>query len=613
MKLLCADNIQDADMELIAGIGETPRTIFRKTPESIDLGAHDVYVTSTPASHQSDPGSILYGVVTRFLRDRNVMYMPLEGWFSRGILVYAKIVFRRRSILAYTVIKLSHSVKPRRKIQFISFVSLKSATDEQQLLITRQQDCECGRIPHEKCARNCGRERESESTREKSCFRIDVFEENIIWGLQRPRTSFTGQAVTERHIKDLLLPGMRMENHNALSILLRTSRVLPELQRQRTVTVYACEFSHRSQGAAVAERLACSPPTKAIRVRHPAGSLPDPRVWESCRTMPLVGESSRGYPISPAPSLRRCFALTSTTFVGSQYLDVKSRPNLFTHSLVAPKPTHQRTWVFELDEGAEEEIYLVMENFLDSWLRRLVLISLVPAACGELLRGKLVLAHYCTAHSRCTQQEPVTTVQHSDHSQAEQQWDALHASCGLNLNYVLAVKCKLGLAQVQHTANASSSGIPRFPQHVPECARLSSLPVVATRQRSAAPGAQRASLQYSSALGSIQTCATPRDEKGVVGGEKNNSNRYTQCDENTARQFRALRIVAMAHLFREAVSTVSLMHLSTSNAEKNVPDCTIRLSRRASACRCYPKPGVRALTSGANIDALLTLIVQLYP
>ncbi|KAJ8881913.1 hypothetical protein PR048_018399 [Dryococelus australis] len=67
MKLLCADNIQDTEMELNAGIGDTPRTIFKKTPErrsntSCHLGmdavygAHKVYVVSTPASHQSDPG-----------------------------------------------------------------------------------------------------------------------------------------------------------------------------------------------------------------------------------------------------------------------------------------------------------------------------------------------------------------------------------------------------------------------------------------------------------------------------------------------------------------------------------------------------------------------------
>ncbi|KAJ8867577.1 hypothetical protein PR048_031379 [Dryococelus australis] len=42
-------------------------------------------------------------------------------------------------------------------------------------------------------------------------------------------------------------------------------------------------------GAAVAERLARSPPTIANRVRSPAGSLPEFRKRESCRAMPLVG------------------------------------------------------------------------------------------------------------------------------------------------------------------------------------------------------------------------------------------------------------------------------------------------------------------------------------
>ncbi|KAJ8891137.1 hypothetical protein PR048_010651 [Dryococelus australis] len=39
----------------------------------------------------------------------------------------------------------------------------------------------------------------------------------------------------------------------------------------------------------------------ANRVRSPAGSRPDFRKLESCRTMPLVGGFSRGSPVSPAP------------------------------------------------------------------------------------------------------------------------------------------------------------------------------------------------------------------------------------------------------------------------------------------------------------------------
>ncbi|KAJ8898280.1 hypothetical protein PR048_003640 [Dryococelus australis] len=53
------------------------------------------------------------------------------------------------------------------------------------------------------------------------------------------------------------------------------------------------------------------PPTKANRVRSPAGSLPDFRMGESCRTMPLVGGFCRGNPVSPVLSFRRCFMLTS--------------------------------------------------------------------------------------------------------------------------------------------------------------------------------------------------------------------------------------------------------------------------------------------------------------
>ncbi|KAJ8894916.1 hypothetical protein PR048_000223 [Dryococelus australis] len=54
-------------------------------------------------------------------------------------------------------------------------------------------------------------------------------------------------------------------------------------------------------GAAVAERLACSPPTYANRVQSTAGSLPDFRTWESCRTMPLVGS-----PVSSVLSFLPC-------------------------------------------------------------------------------------------------------------------------------------------------------------------------------------------------------------------------------------------------------------------------------------------------------------------
>ncbi|KAJ8898171.1 hypothetical protein PR048_003531 [Dryococelus australis] len=95
-----------------------------------------------------------------------------------------------------------------------------------------------------------------------------------------------------------------------------------------------CLYQLRA-GATVAEWLAFSPPSKANRAQSPARP-PDFRKWESCRTLPLVGGFSRGYPVSPAPAFRRSSILTSITLIGSQDLAVKSRPNLFTHSLACP-------------------------------------------------------------------------------------------------------------------------------------------------------------------------------------------------------------------------------------------------------------------------------------
>ncbi|KAJ8868868.1 hypothetical protein PR048_030409 [Dryococelus australis] len=59
---------------------------------------------------------------------------------------------------------------------------------------------------------------------------------------------------------------------------------------------------------------------------------PGLRMRESYRTMPLIGRFSRGSPVSPALSFRRCTILISITLIGSQDLDVKSRPTLFTHT-----------------------------------------------------------------------------------------------------------------------------------------------------------------------------------------------------------------------------------------------------------------------------------------
>ncbi|KAJ8891071.1 hypothetical protein PR048_010580 [Dryococelus australis] len=69
--------------------------------------------------------------------------------------------------------------------------------------------------------------------------------------------------------------------------------------------------SRFSAGATVAERLGRSPPTESNRVRSPAGPLPDFRMWESCRTMPLVSGFFSGISHFPRPcfAFRRCSVL----------------------------------------------------------------------------------------------------------------------------------------------------------------------------------------------------------------------------------------------------------------------------------------------------------------
>ncbi|KAJ8876288.1 hypothetical protein PR048_024198 [Dryococelus australis] len=95
---------------------------------------------------------------------------------------------------------------------------------------------------------------------------------------------------------------LRVKGHTVL-----TSSVLYFLSyriaSESTAMATLLQFQSTSlfyNGVAVAEWFACSPSTKANRVQSPAGS-PDFRKWESCRTMPLVGGFSRGFPRFPRP------------------------------------------------------------------------------------------------------------------------------------------------------------------------------------------------------------------------------------------------------------------------------------------------------------------------
>ncbi|KAJ8879130.1 hypothetical protein PR048_019736 [Dryococelus australis] len=94
--------------------------------------------------------------------------------------------------------------------------------------------------------------------------------------------------------------------------------LLPLAGRVEVVSLAHC---YKLTFALNTQRLACSPPTKAIRVRSPSGSQ-DFCKWESCRTMPLVGEFSRGLPFPPPPT-------TSITLIGSRdlaFVPVEEKP-----------------------------------------------------------------------------------------------------------------------------------------------------------------------------------------------------------------------------------------------------------------------------------------------
>ncbi|KAJ8897929.1 hypothetical protein PR048_003287 [Dryococelus australis] len=114
---------------------------------------------------------------------------------------------------------------------------------------------------------------------------------------------------------------------------------ISSLPVQRPIYITPCDMGFakrlvKIRGVAVAERLVCSPSTKATRVQSPARPLPDFHICKSCRTMSLVGIFSRGSPVSPHPFIPALLNITSITLIGSRYLAVKSRPDIFTRSLM---------------------------------------------------------------------------------------------------------------------------------------------------------------------------------------------------------------------------------------------------------------------------------------
>ncbi|KAJ8889322.1 hypothetical protein PR048_008821 [Dryococelus australis] len=97
---------------------------------------------------------------------------------------------------------------------------------------------------------------------------------------------------------------------------------------------------------------------------------------------------SRGSPVSPALSFRHCSILTSIALIGSQDLYVKSRPNLFTHSLYA------RLAIVRPSEVTLDAATLGVERRHFSFLRRRESCSLPEEQRGGCTRSQTLIRHY---------------------------------------------------------------------------------------------------------------------------------------------------------------------------------------------------------------------------
>ncbi|KAJ8881220.1 hypothetical protein PR048_017694 [Dryococelus australis] len=134
--------------------------------------------------------------------------------------------------------------------------------------------------------------------------------------------------------------------------------------------------THVESGDTVAERLDCSPSTKANRVQSPAGSL---RKWESCRTMLLVGGFSLGSPVF----LRPCISALLHTHLTSP-------SSALNTSLL--RAAQKFTTQLKLDHLAEIKFYWSVEIF-----------GLSNAAVTGRTKDKTILTCVCP-RPRCNEE-----------------------------------------------------------------------------------------------------------------------------------------------------------------------------------------------------------------
>ncbi|KAJ8868695.1 hypothetical protein PR048_030234 [Dryococelus australis] len=121
------------------------------------------------------------------------------------------------------------------------------------------------------------------------------------------------------------IPGGFVPGISHVGIMLRARSMLRALQISSPTHLPSLPRANQLRN-----RLVCSPPTEANRVQSPAGSLPNFRKRESCRTMPLMAVFLRDLPfplpLNPSvPPFSPHF-----TLIGSQDRAIKGYPNLST-------------------------------------------------------------------------------------------------------------------------------------------------------------------------------------------------------------------------------------------------------------------------------------------
>ncbi|KAJ8890230.1 hypothetical protein PR048_009738 [Dryococelus australis] len=96
-------------------------------------------------------------------------------------------------------------------------------------------------------------------------------------------------------------------------------------------------FKRPHKDATVAERLDCSPPTKAFRVQSPAGSLWILACGNRAGRCHWLAGFLGDIPFSPALSFRRCSILTLINLIGSQHFDKHAGPLTCRHITASRK------------------------------------------------------------------------------------------------------------------------------------------------------------------------------------------------------------------------------------------------------------------------------------